>query len=425
MARWPGLAWIGELLCRLAGIEPDQDSVDDTPSLTAPESLEEILLGEVGGHSSDRFVRRMVVLHFAPILESCGSRRDRVVTVIDSLAQRAFAERLAEQDQHAWVAEALVLRLAEDGKHDPVERAVNAVFDLAQRLLGSDFDPAVLPARLLVEQAGAAVFVDLWPDKVAQARLRNLLAQPRDVGADPSSISFAFRPLWTIDNKTIQAAICVPVMGGVDLTADKVEMAAPEAAAIDAHTAAQVCATLEGTAAADWLVGLPIHQSTLFDGSLREKALASYLDLDASAQERVLLEVVGIAAGCSRMKLKTALEAVRGASHSLYARFHVSESDFSDLADAGFNTVGTDVSLSQRAEAELLPMMTDFAKRADDAGLGSYVQGVSTVSLKTGAASAGFGTISGDVESDPANLANAAYPLSPEALYGRSLTETA
>ena len=68
-------------------------------------------------------------------------------------------------------------------------------------------------------------------------------------------------------------------------------------------------------------------------------------------------------------------------------------------------------------------MLTAFAKGAEAAGLASYIQGVSSVSLKTGAASAGFEIIEGATVGEARDWG--AYPLSPEALYGRSLTDAA
>ena len=422
MTRWSGLRWITELLCRLAGIELREDEASAAQSLTDPDQLEAMLLDELTD-SADMLSRRMVVLHFAPILESCGSRRDRVVGVIDSMANRAFADHLTERDQHAWVAEALVLRLAAQGDEDPIVRAVSAVFDLAQRLLGSDFDPAVLPARLLVERAGSLVFDDLWPDRIAREQLRELLQQAGAGAKAGGELRFGFRSLWTIETKEILAMACFPQMGGVDLTSDKLAMPTAEAAAIDTQAVARACTALAAAEQGDSLIGIPIHQSTLFDESLRNKALAPYRSLDPALQKRALIEVVCIGADCSRTKLRSSLDAVRGEAETLHGRFHISESNFSDLADAGMTAVGTDVSLSQRAEAELLPMLTAFAKGAEEAGLASYVQGVSSVSLKTGAASAGFRVIEGATVGEASDWG--AYPLSPEALYGRSLTDAA
>lgn len=405
MASRSPFLWITELLCRLAGIDMAVQQAAPQPPPTPPAQIEALLLQEL---SDDTAEKGMVLVHFAPIVEPYAGRREHIMGVLEANAAAAFAGAAAGV-QPAWVAETLVVRFTE------LPEAIDAVMALASRLLGADFDPSQLPARLLVQQPDGPVFEDLWPQPAAQERLARRLPQ---AVADDDALSFDFRPLWNIATEHPTGVICVPRLGGVDLTTDKLSLSETQAAAIDAQVVEHVAEHLVAAAGGQRFVGIPVHQTTLTDPALRKQALGPYMALPEDARAQAMFEVVAIGADCSRLQLGSALKPLKRAAKTVLGRFHVSHDDFSDLKTAGFAMVGTDISMSQRAEAELLPLLSDFAAAANAAHLATYVQGLTSVSLKTAAQSAGFDTVAGSPLADPLADDLGAFPFSFAELYG-------
>ncbi len=404
MVRHSPAFWTTERLCQLAGSDtasPTSSSAQPIP-LIAPAQIEAVLLQALAA-TGDMPAETMIVVHFAPIIELYPGSRDHVIGVIEGNAAAAVR---GQQLHPVWVAESLVLRFA-----DPAP-AIDAVIVLAGRLFGAEFDPGQLPARLLVRSAAGATFEDLWSRSAARDRLAR---GPTHGTLADEALTFEFRPLWHVATARAMGVICVPCLGDADLTSDQPGLTVSRAAAIDTEVVAHI-ARLLAAAGSRRLIGMPIHETTLADEALRQRALAPYMALPRAARARAIFEVVAIGADSSRLRLRSALRPLRRAT--ILGRFHISQRDFSDLAAAGFSMVGTDIAMSQRAEAELLPMLSDFAAAAEAAHLPSYVQGLPSLSIKTAAQSAGFAAVAGDPVPDPLAVDLGPFPFSFDAMYG-------
>ena len=396
------LLWISEMLCRVAGVETTPDTPHVADAAIPGDQIEALLLTEIA--AADQPPGGVVLVHFTSILAPFPSRRDRLLAVLHSSAATACDGTQLRAD---WLSETLVLRFTDEGD------AVTAIIAMARKLFGADFDPAKLPARALVLDAETPLFVDLWQQPAAQRLLADRIQAP----GNDKTLAFEYRPIWRTDTEDLAALVCVPRMAGIDLTSDKLDLSLEQTAAIDAQTIDHVAAQLEAAAAAGRVIGFPIHQTTLADAACCERALAGFLALPKAVQAHAVVEVVAIGDECSRLQLKTALAPLKVAK-AIWARFHISQCDFSDLSAAGISAVGTDIALSQRAEAELLPMLSEFADAANGQRLSTYAQGLATVSLKTAAQSAAFAMVSGEPVGDPLADDIGAYPLAFDALYG-------
>lgn len=404
--------WITELLCRLAGIDMTGPVPDPAPPPPTPPDQVEASLLKQWAAPDDTATRAVIVVHFAPIVEPYVGRREHLMNVIEGSAAAAFAKVADPTAQSAWFAESLVIRFATELP------AIDTTIAIARRLLGADFDPSQLPARLLVHHRDGLAFEDLWPLPLAQERLAHRWS-PKAPGS--GALSLSFQPLWDVATAQPTAVVCVPRLSGVNLTSDKLAMTAAQAAAVDGEVVAHVARHLAAAAGSPRFIGMPIHQTTLTDDALRTQVFAPYLALPEAARRQAIFEVVAIGAECSRLRLGSVLQPLAGTAKAVIGRFHISQTDFSDLRHAGFAAVGTDISLSQRAEAELLPMLSAFATAAEAARLPTYVQGLVSLSLKTAAQAAGFHTVAGTPLADPLADDLGAFPFSFDEMYGHAV----
>jgi hypothetical protein len=226
------------------------------------------------------------------------------------------------------------------------------------------------------------------------------------MGNDPfAELSYSYRPSWDPGRGVIAAYLCVPMLPEVPGSARRVPAARvlkDNGAALeklDFATLHYAIGVAKGFVREKrrLLVTVPVRFERLCAAADRYRYL-DVLDerLSPEAASLLVIELVGVPGGVPERQLIEICEPLRAHARAVIVRLCPDVTDFGPFAAARIAAVGCDLSDQTRSELALMQQMARFSRGAAQAGIATYLRGVSSLSLTAAALGAGFAHVDGD-----------------------------
>lgn len=398
---------------------------------------------------------RLQVLGLDKIRERLGSRWEVLAERVDVVVQTIIKRRLAPSDVFMRFGDATqpayIILFAELAKEEAQIKCALIAEEVASQLLGDDDAGGCVDVKTLVTAVDGSLAAESVDPIEIINRLLDKEAEKLEAsetppgggpkpGAGPKSqapantVKFAYQPVWDVRKNAILTFRCVPLHDEISVKPVNGDPAMATGVVLPPPALEQDVMILRR---AIWthqqlqqqgkrlLLACCVHFETLTNG----KSRTAYFQLLRTAPESLrgdmVFEIVGLPKGVPLNRLSEIVSTVRPWCRASHLQVGLDDTQFKAYRDAGFATIGADVTTNPAAEATLIKAMNLFVEKADNAGFRTFIRGLKTKSLTMAAVGAGFDYIDGEAVFAAIDTLGQAYKFNPKDLFSHLLKPTA
>lgn len=412
-----------------------------TQTRTTPLSRDEFDQA-LSGHFTTRNVvvaGKVQLLDLQAVRERTRKGSYRLADGIDVFAQHAIERHLTEADFFAPYKGNYLIAFGELSKEAAQLKCGLIAEEISRWLFGtrtSDYD-AVKTVVAEVHrdkdlkglQGIEAVALALERAEVSIGRKTSNAGAGETPGSSilPLDLQFFYRPMWHVRRKVVSTFECTPARSGSSgqfLIGDEVLRNPDDPAAIaelDVKTLCKVIDDLHEETKREQrrLLALPVHYSTLNDKNVLQLYLGLLGQVPEILRRAMVVELVGLPKGVLNSRMLEMSLMLKPLMRARIVCLGLDDPDFAAVSDGGYFAVGADLRGHPDPESKLIQRMEDFAEKASQHGLSTYIHGLDSLSLTTAAVCAGFHFIDGDGITSLVDAPKPMYPLDAQNLYHR------
>lgn len=417
------LTRVGAKLSRL--LEDEEISGSRTASEAKPavrlvlqEEFEEHLRGLVGKDAKP-LAGKVNFIGLSKIKEKLGDRWPKLAERADEITRKAIERRLIRADVYTRYKELHYLIIFANLTEDQAKlKCALIAEEITKRLLGDEITPEDLEVKTMVSHVqGKFAFEDIPSIEALAAQFSDegtkAVGGPTDQAqadeswwddeetSDPlAQVQLVYRPMWDIKRNAVTTFVCAPAQ---TCPAGRLLVGEGEIPRLDEPSVAirldqlvqkRVIGDLRRLDAAgqSLLLCLPVHFETL---AVSQRRMA-YIErcqrgIPSRATKRIVFELTGVPAGIPHNRLFELATALKRFSRGVLLRTTLGHSLFRPASETGIAALGIEHnSTAGQSEAKIIADMERFCTAAKKVGLTTYVHGLRTISLSTGAIAAGF-----------------------------------
>ncbi len=419
--------------------------------LVLQEEFEEHLRGLVGKDAKP-LAGKVNFIGLSKIKEKLGDRWPRLAERADEITRKAIERRLMPADVYTRYKELHYLIIFASLTEDQAKlKCALIAEEITKRLLGDEIAPEDLEVKTMVSHIqGKFAFEDIPSVEVLAAQFSEDGtkagggAAPADQAqtdeswwddeetSDPlAQVQLVYRPMWDVKRSAITTFVCAPAQtcpagrllvgeGGIP------RLNEPSVAIrLDQLVQKRVIGDLRRLDAAGQplLLCLPVHFETL---AVSQRRMA-YIErcqrgIPSRATKRIVFELTGVPAGIPHNRLFEMATALKGFSRGVLLRTTLGHSLFRPASETGVAALGIEHnSTAGQSEARIIAEMARFCAAAKKVGLATYVHGLRTISLSTGAIAAGFDFVDGETITSVVDSPRGAYAYKIQDLFAAQL----
>lgn len=219
----------------------------------------------------------------------------------------------------------------------------------------------------------------------------------------PPDLMFVYRPAWLIKNDMIAAHTCVPARvspHGIAITGGRAmpaRRATLDNVSLDVVSLRKVMDDFEqlGRQGRQAFVILPVHVQTLEVSKYRNPYKEILEATSPEQRDHIVFELICVDETIPQLNVAHAISTLRPFCRDLMVRTRLETPHFSDFHTLGVHAVGIDLSGSTLSERDTYAHLNAYCAKAREARLCTFAHGISSRSLTSGAAAAGFRYIDG------------------------------
>ena len=396
--------------------ESSPDKAEGAEDENAASALERHISAMVA-ESGPAMVGKLFFVDLADIRERYADKWDRLAKIIFPTAERIIQENIGDRDFFTQVEDSYFVVFADLAPEEAEARCAKIRSEIERWLFGESSEeiPPLKIKTAVVQVDGSVAFEEIEALPVIAGMASGL----------PEGIEFIYTAMWNARRKIVSSYLCLPrferegeepLVGDAFLGDDCDDVSLAD---LDKRTLENVRQDLLQLAQKKRrvFVAFPVHYSTLTNPDTISE-LATTLQAIPQTQRRMLVvEIVGIPEDVEPILLQQVTAAMRHFSRAVLARSPLERADFQTYTAAGIVGAGADLTGMEGDEADIIEMMNQFAEKANDAGLRTYVHGLRSLSLTTAAVCAGFDHVDGDAVTSIVDEPPGIYPLDPGKLY--------
>ncbi len=411
-------------------VQPAASGESETLPLSEAEFENE--LGRLLATQTPAVAGRIHVINLCKLRDRFGERWSEIAWNVDALVRKVIKQNLTPGDvftrHHDY---AYFLLLPHLSKAEGQLKCVLIAERVLKRLAGEEALGFVDVRTAVTQVDGSVGFEEVRRTE----RLATLLdraeeqKQPRLLTAsDPSpttwkDLRFIYRPMWNVRKRLVSTYLCVPVLQSPEGPTLLGEAVLPQGdtlarSSLDLTILEHVLDDLRGVSGKGqrMILAVPLHYGNVVNSGVRRE-LVKLCQTFTAAHQYLVFEIVGVPSEADRRGLQAMLAFLQPYSRALIARLPLECTDFPLFDETGVIAAGVDIGEVEGTEARIIAKMDVFAACAAQAGLRSYIHGLTKLSLTTAAVCAGFAYIDGDAVTSVIDSPRGVYPLDRKQLY--------
>lgn len=262
-------------------------------------------------------------------------------------------------------------------------------------------------------QEGPWIIDDTRPSNSAKSMNEWYYAEGQDL---PKNLSFAYLPLWHVQQRAIGSFLCVPalaVAGSEPQLGDTLFRTAPPELLCELDIAAFKKVTEDLVVMLDSgkqaILSLPIHFETLARSTLRRRYLSQCGDMASGIKRYLGVEILDFPQEAPAGRISQILNFMRPFSSRFSIRTDLAQTRFEAFKAANIQSAGVALGREDAPESEIIPWLNAFTRAAGHVGVQTYAIDLRTRSMTAAALGAGVNYLSGDMIGSTSDFPNAAY----------------